>query len=494
MEFIKKIGYDISVSLDEIISPIPVRTTQLPEIEVAPPVVEEENRQEIKPIVIAPRKRENKSIILLIGLIIVAVLGLVVFIVKNKNKISLSNKVTINYWGLWEESNVMDTVISDFEAKNPGIKINYKKNQITDYRTRLKSKLAKTETSTDEDGVDVFRFHASWMPNFKDDLASVPTTTAKNLDLDKDFYEVYKRDLQINGVYKAIPIMYDGLSLFYNKDLLDKAGSALPQTWTDLLAAAEKMQVVDESGNIKVAGAALGLTENVDHWSDIVGLMLQQSGKGEQNAKDVISYYTYFATNKKLWNESLPPSTEFFASGRLGFYFGPSWRIFDIETKNPQLNFGITTVPQLQTSEAGQANNLTNIHWSSYWVEGVNKKSKKQKEIWKFMEFLASKESMQKMFSVASQVRSFGEISPRKSEQTQMMANAKIKPFVMAADNAYSWYLSSNTFDNGINDEMIKYFGDAINGITSGQKSIDDAITTLQSGITQVKQRYNINK
>lgn len=502
------------MNLDEIQSPLPARNIENiipePKKEVEHEV---DNAKEEEHVEVPSPQRENnivhmsgqnikkkdkKSIFFLVLFLVILVIGGILLFSKisKKTELPTTTKTNIIYWGLWEDENVMQTIISEFEAKNPNIKINYKRNQITDYRTRLKSRLSRTDV---EDIPDIFRIHTSWLPMFQSELASVPQDTVNSLKLDDDLYDCYKRDLKVNGLYKAIPVMYDGLALFYNKDLVENAGVKLPETWVELQNAAEKIQELDEDKTIKIAGVAMGLADNVDHFSDIVGLMMQQSGvnpmslssqKNLDNLKSVLTYYSIFRTKYHLWDESLPNSTDYFAAGKLGFYFAPSWRVFDIENLNPNLNYGIITVPQLPVSE--KEGELTNIHWGNYWVEGVNAKSEKQKEIWKFIEFLASKETTDKLFATGSQIREFGQISPRKSDQEKMMTNAKIKPFVMVADNAYNWYLSSNTFDSGLNDEMIKYFADAINSLSLLNKPIDEVVNTLASGIHQLMVKYQI--
>lgn len=421
--------------------------------------------------------------------------------IKGKN----SSVVTLNYWGLWEDSAVMSSLISEFETKNPTIKINYVKNDKTDYRSRLAGRLAKDPDTNEVP--DIFRIHSSWLPMFTSNLAAVPSATVTNLELDKDFYDVYKNDLKIGNSYYAVPLMYDGLALFYNKDLIQKGGVEIPKSWWDLQTAAAKLTVRDEQGNIQIAGVAMGLTDNVDQWSDILGLLLKQNGAdilkdttdNDTKIKDVLSYYTNFKSKYKTWDETLPNSTQLFAQGKLAFYFGPSWRIFNIEDLNPSLNFEVTNVPQLPTlqnitdTSSNSSASLTNIQWATYWAEAVNVNSKHPKEAWKFIEFLASKESLEKMYTAASQTRSFGEIYPRLSLASKINSNSKIKPFIQTANNAESGYLASNTYDSGLNSEMQKYFGDAINSLLSSNYSDTTAIiTTLKSGLTQLIQKYSL--
>lgn len=418
----------------------------------------------------------------------------------------MGNKVTLKYWGLWEEDSVMSGIIADFEAENPNIKIEYKKNQKDGYRGRLIGRLAKSGES--EDVPDIFRIHNTWIPMFRDELAVVPKATVEEIGLDTDYFDVYKNDLKENDQYLSIPIMYDGLVMFYNPDILSKAQVKVPNNWWDLKRSAAKITEKDTDGKIKTAGVAMGTVENVDHWSDIVGLMIKQNGvnltnlsaDNQKKLKDVLNFYTLFKTTDKVWDESLPNSTQYFASGNLAFYFGPSWRAFDIQALNPNLKFGVAAVPQLPTTESVPTDeinaeiDLTNIHWASYWTEGVNNKSKHQKEAWKFLEYLSSVEVLEKMYQADSQIRSFGQIYPRKSMVDKIRSNPKVKPLVDTANNATSWYLASDTWDDGLNTEMQKYFSDAINSILANGGDNEEDMKTLVNGIKQLQQKYKLNR
>ncbi|MBU1118157.1 extracellular solute-binding protein [Patescibacteria group bacterium] len=450
-------------------------------------------------------KKTSPSFIYIVIALLIALVAFLVFKVlipalNSKN----AEPVTINYWGLWEDSSVLQSLISDFESKNPNIKINYKRSNKIDYRSRLAGRLAKDPAL--EEVPDIFRIHSSWLPMFDNAIAPVPAATATSIGLDQDFYKVFQKDLKIGNSYYAVPLMYDGLVLFYNKDLIQKGGVELPRSWWDLQTTAAKLTVRDEQGNIQVAGVAMGLTDNVDHWSDILGLLLKQNGAdilidnadNDAKIKDVISYYINFRTKYQTWDETLPPSTQLFAQGKLAFYIAPSWRVFNIEEINPSLSFDITTIPQLPTlqnitdSTANSTANLTNIHWATYWAEAVNSKSKHQAEAWKFLEFLTTKDSMEKMYSAASQIRSFGEIYPRISLASKISSNPKLKPFLDSAPTAESGYLASNTYDSGLNTELSKYFSDAINGLIQNNSDSTAVMASLKNGLAQIIQKYHL--
>lgn len=508
--------YDISVDIEDIKSPLPSRETNSQPIEEEKPVNEPVESRSFEPptppatpVVTLEtesgiKKLLKNKLVLFGGIGFLVILILVLVFASLGNKTKKDEKVTINYWGLWEDETIINSAIASFEAKNPNIKVNYKRNQLSNYRTRLAGRLEKTGNEEVET-IDVFRLHNTWIPMFRNYLAKVPNETANNIGLETDFFDVYKTDLKENGSYLSVPLMYDGLALFYNKDIVTDVNN-LPKTWWDLEDMAKKLTTKDEKGNIKISGVALGNTSNVDHWGDIVGLMMKQNGidlsknntQNYTNLEDVLNFYTSFITKDKIWDESMANSTQAFANGKTAFYIGPSWRVFDIKILNKNLNFGITTIPQLPVlGESGKtatdSSQLTNIHWATYWTEGVNSKSTHQAEAWKFLEYLSSVDGLTTMYAAQSQIRDFGEIYPRKSMVNKLADNVKVQPFVSTANNATSWYLASNTGDDGLNTDMQKYFKDTINMIVTNTKS-DEMMETLKNGVIQTQNKYKLKR
>jgi len=72
--------------------------------------------------------------------------------------------------------------------------------------------------------------------------------------------------------------------------------------------------------------------------------------------------------------------------------------------------------------------------------------------------------------------------------------NSRIKPILTGINTSKSWYLCSNTGDEGVNDEMIKYFGDAINTVNLQKGTLEEAAVPLRNGINQLISKYKITK
>ncbi|MDO8551469.1 MAG: extracellular solute-binding protein [bacterium] len=389
--------------------------------------------------------------------------------------------VTLNYWGLWEEDNITAQAIADYQKDHPNVKISYQRQSPQDYRERLQSALARGE------GPDIFRFHNTWVPMLKNELSPIPAKVMDAATFEATYYPVARNDLRIGSSYVGIPLEIDGLALYINDDLFKAAGKQPPKTWDELRKTALELTVKDSQGETQIAGVALGRTENVDHWSDILGLMMLQNGADPAKptgklAEDALTYFTIFSRVDNVWDQSLPPSTVAFSGGKLAMYFGPSWEAFEIKRANPNLVFQIVPVPQLPD---------TNITWASYWAEGVSKKSKYQAEAWDFTKYLSSKETMQKLYQTASNVRLFGEPYSR----VDMAGIIENEPFVGAyikeAPVARSWYLASKTYDNGLNEKIIKYFEDAVNAVNQG-KDAKNALEAASQGVPQILAQYGL--
>ena len=50
--------------------------------------------------------------------------------------------------------------------------------------------------------------------------------------------------------------------------------------------------------------------------------------------------------------------------------------------------------------------------------------------------------------------------------------------------------MSSFTHDNGINDQIIKYYEDAINAMVNDGKTVENVLSTVEQGVRQVLRQY----
>lgn len=427
-----------------------------------------------------------------IALILVVVSGLVVVgFLLFKFVLPLirgEQEVTLTWWGLWEDQTIVAPLITEYEGTHPKVKITYVKQSHQDYRERLTSALA-TET-----GPDIFRFHNTWVPMFKNELDKMPASVMTAAEYAEIYYPVVSSDLASGTGLVGIPLGYDALTMYINEDIFASAGKALPTTWDDLRQTAIELTIKDDRGIITQAGVSLGKTENVDHWPEILALMMLQNGANlskptNKLAEDALVFYTVFASVDGVWDETLPPSTVAFAGGKVAIYFGPSWRAFEIKQQNPDLNFRTYSLPQLPKASSSQSD----VSYATYWVEGVWTRSQEKEAAWEFLKFLSSRSSLEKMYQNAAQTRTFGEPYPRTEMQELLVTDPIVGSIISQAPDAQSWFLQSRTFDGptGINSQINKYYEDAINAVNSGVRA-DRALETVASGVSQILSQYGL--
>jgi len=422
--------------------------------------------------------------ILKISLGLVIVLGIILAIynlILPKFFPAKINQAKLTYWGLQEDAVVVVPIITDFEKEHPNIKIEYSKEDLGQYKDKLVTRIKNGN------GPDIFRFHNTWVSELSDLLLPLPNSVISKEDFSKNYYPVAKTDLIKNGAIYGIPLQIDTLNLYINRDLFQAAGLTAPTTWMDFVNYAKQLTVKDENNNIKTAGAAMGTFSNITHAPDIISMLFVQNGVDLSNmssnlqaAGDALNFYSSFAMPKaNVWDDTLDQSIKAFAAGSLAMYFGYSWDFFTIKSMNPNLSFDIYQVPSLP----GQ-----NITIASYWVEGISSKTKHQKEAILFMQYLASKETAQKLFAEESKTRNFGEPHAR-VDLSESLSNSVSYPFVQSAPSAVSSFFVDGTYDSGLNSKANGYLNTAVDSILKGTAS-QEAAETLYKGVSQALKQY----
>ena len=437
-------------------------------------------------VVVTPAPKKSFPKVLIPIILVLALLGVALFVFIKWRASTKVPSGEIVWWGLWEDGSTISPLIGEYEAKNPKVKVKYIKQSKQDYRERLTNALAKGT------GPDIFTFHNSWVPMFKNYLDPIPVTVMTPSEFSQVFYPVIASDLTSGTGILGIPLGYDALTLFINSDIFASYAKSPPVTWDDLRSLAIELTTKDDLGNIIQSGVALGRVENVDNWQEILALMMLQNGADLANptgklAEDALTFFTLFSARDGVWDSSLPPSTALFAGGRLAMYLAPSWRVFEITQLNPTLNFRTVPVPQL----AKGSSNQKDVTYATYWVQGVSNKGKNKVVAWEFLKFISSRDSLSKLYANASKQRKFGEAYPRTDMASLLTDHPVLGSIISQAPNARSWYLQSRTFDGptGINSLINKYFEDAVNAVNA-RNAAAKVLPTVAQGVLQVLKQY----
>lgn len=390
--------------------------------------------------------------------------------------------VTIEYWRIEDEPEMLAPVIEAYRKIHPNVTINYQKFRKEDYQRKL------LEAFAEDRGPDLFSLPNVWLRGWQSKIQPMPketviptqtvdaqkkivtvnkkTPTMTIRDLNNSYVEQVPKDVLLWDVSEdprikpeqkifGLPYSMDTLGLFYNEDLLTKASiEKPPETWRTLQDQSKSMTITEGDGetlSIKQSGAAIGMANNVAHSTEILAILMEQNGaimsddngyatfsnfpagKPVETAYppgvEALQFYTSFAAKGApnfSWSADMPNSLDAFVSGKTAFYFGYPSEITEIRTRSPKLNFGITKVPQVQPS--------TPHNIAYYPIEVVSKKTKNPNEVWDFLQFAASREQVTGFLTAAKRPTALRALI------SDQLTNADIAPFAGQLLTAKSWY------------------------------------------------------
>lgn len=320
-------------------------------------------------------------------------------------------KADLTMWGVWDDTQTFDQYKNEFRKQYPSINIEYRKFTPQEYESELINALAEGR------GPDIFAIHHTWYSKHKNKMAAMPEEVMTLKEYKERFVDVVSDDFVVDDKIYGIPFYTDTLALFYNKDAFNDAGIATPpSTWKELQDIVPRLTKLDQFGNIRQAGVALGTGENVNRSPDILMALMFQTGAQITDPKDYrnitfgqsrningqdispaessLEYYTDFANPRKevyTWNSTLNNSIDAFYEREVAMIFGYSYQVEAIKTKAPRLNFAVAPLPQVSLES-----NLSN--YANYWGYGVSAKSQYSTEAYTFLKFMTEKEQSQKYF------------------------------------------------------------------------------------------------
>lgn len=398
-------------------------------------------------------------------------------------------EITIVVWNLWDDSSQWRPLIEAYETIHPNIRIKYYKKNYQEYEQELINALAAGK------GPDIFVINNSWLPRYFDKIKPISQdliTDSQKLITEREFKETFVdvayQDFVADGQIYAVPFSVDTLALYYNKDLFNTVGiPEPPETWEEFKNAVERLTKIDQYGNIVRAGAAVGTAKNVNRSTDILSLLMLQSGAQMTNSnhsnaifnqgieiggKDyspgltALHFYTDFANVSKrvyTWNPRMHYSIDSFYEGKAAMMFNYSYHIPTIKAKAAKLNFGIAPIPQIKGSEV-------DVNYANYWANAASAWSAHPTECWDFILFIAQKENLEKYLAETNKP------TARRDLVIKQIDDINLGVFTEQALTARSWWQ--------VDDKTIEtIFAEMIESIVLGRKSAGEAINLA---VTQV--------
>ncbi|MBE5038629.1 extracellular solute-binding protein [Subdoligranulum sp. DSM 109015] len=260
---------------------------------------------------------------------------------------SSGEKVTIKFanYALLEDAytEFWEGVKTGFEAENPDITIEWVTAPYADIVSTV------TTMAGGGDKVDMIFGEGTWTSSLVDSGLIIPVTDVLSQEYLDGFYENSLEASMVDGEIYTLPMYMSPFILYYNTDILQKAGvESVPTTYDELLAACEKISgMTTEDGNaiypfgqttasVAISGSAIN-----SMIFNFGGEVLTADG---QLSIDNDGFKQTFEMLKQLDEKGYTPENcklkdlrNLFALGQLAMYYDQSWGISGVENINPDI-------------------------------------------------------------------------------------------------------------------------------------------------------------
>ena len=429
----------------------------------------------------------TNKLYLVVGALIFIVFVLLLFLVFGGFG-GPEQRVELEFWGVFDEPAFFEEAITNFRRQNPSINVRFVPFSFEEYEGAVIDALASGR------GPDIWMIQSSWLPKHKDKLFPLPQDDKdinyKLINFRQDFVDVAESDLIDNGQIYALPLYVDTLALYYNKDLLNSAGISLPSgDWDAFAEAVKDLTRTDSRGNITVAGAALGTARNVNRSTDILTLLMMQSGtqmtdrqsntatfsrsiESQPVGQAALEFYTDFANPEKsvyTWNDNLFYSIDAFTTERSAMMLNYSHHIRTIRSKAPRLNFGVALMPQISGSS-------TRVDYANYFAPVVSAASENKEAAWKFLVYLTSREGSLLYLNKSQRP------AARRDLIDFQKTDSDLGVFAKQALSARSWYQVDPA-------AIEKIFADMIESAVYRRATVFEALRSAEEKVTVLMSR-----
>lgn len=282
----------------------------------------------------------RKALGLLLGL---AALGS--FALRAEAKTEL--RVVVAYYSAATEG-VFAGMAKDFETKHPDVDVKLEVVQWDNLQQRLTTDIAGGTAP------DLAIIGTRWLVDFvKNDIAE-PLDSYITPDFKARFIESFLGPSTINGKVYALPVAASARAMYYNKDLLNKAGVAEPPSdWTTLVADAEKVKAL--GGNLYGFALQGKEIETDAYWYYALwtqGGDIISGGKSGVAGPSAIRAATLYRTMIDRGLTEPDPTgynrqdiERLFMQGRVAMLLTGPWLRGQIKTQAPNLNYAIAPIP-----------------------------------------------------------------------------------------------------------------------------------------------------
>ena len=401
---------------------------------------------------------------------------------KSGSQAADGQKVTISILSSDDFAGFRKKVIPDFEKANPNIQVNFSSVGYDALHQKEVTAIAGGSNSYDIIDVDCI-----WTPEYVTNGYIDKIDDRMTSDMKSGIAPVALDILKYKDSYYGLPMFNDLFFMYYNKDILKKAGiTQLPKTWDDFTSVCQTIQ----KKGLAQYGTAWG-------WAQAEGLvcyymtflkayggdLVDGNGKPSVNTPQNIAALQYMTDSLTKTKISDPASVtaddrnaiSLFSHGKLPFVFDWSfaWSTFnDASQSNVVGKVGIGLIPG--------SDKVVSASCAGSMGLAITSTSKHKDEAWKLIEFLASKEIQKRQAQEAGSLPIWNDLF---NDPDLVKANPSLPDMLKQVQYAYNrpsltWY---NEFSTNLQVEL----QNSLTSKKTPKQALDDAQTSLEGVAAQ---------
>jgi multiple sugar transport system substrate-binding protein len=351
-----------------------------------------------------------------------------------------------------------------FEAANPGIDV---KIEVVPWDVLLQKLTTDMGAGTN---ADLSIIGTRWLIDFVKEDAVEPLDGYINDEFKGRFIETFLSPSIMEGKTYGLPIAASARAMYYNKDILEKAGVANPpSTWAELKDAAAKIKA--SAGDAAYGFGLQGKEIETDvyyyyaMWSQGTEILNQDgtSGLGAPGALEAAKLYKSMIdeglTQPGVTSNNREDVQNLFKQGKIGMMVTAPFLSNQIKEEAPNLKYGVTAIPAGPTGARGTYGVTDSII--------MFKNSKNKDEAWKLLDYLFTTEQRAKF----TQNEGFLPVNKEEAKMEYYVNNADLAAFTALLPDARFAPVIPGW------EEVAQITSDAVQKIYLGE---GDAAATLQ--------------
>ena len=234
----------------------------------------------------------------------------------------------------------------DFEAANANIDLVVDVVSWNDIYTVVNTRISNND-APDILNIDVFA-------DYQADGLLLPAQDYISAETYAKFYPSFLEQSVVDGTVWAVPDLASARAMYYNKDILDAAGVAVPTTWEELKAACEAIKAynpeiypwgVDMTTDEGQACFSYYIWNNGGDFTDAEGNWTLNDPKNVEAIEFVVGLVQDGLTNSDPATETRYINQDMFGAGQVAMMIGPNSIPTYIADGGYSINWGVASIP-----------------------------------------------------------------------------------------------------------------------------------------------------